>query len=191
MRRSAPPNMQAKHPRSVGDAIGDLAAFDDPHTLVMRGIGDPDAARFVEADAVGRDAIEVGPYPTVRQRAVRGDVERGEATAEGLTHDERGSVGRDHGAVREHQVVRRCRHRAVRGDQRERRRLRCFAVGEVVPEVADVGAPRAVDDHVVAVEGRDTTQVGVLDEAARVEPHETAVLHRHDEQPAIGQPPQP
>ena len=142
MRRSAPPNMQAKQPRSVGMRSVISPTFDDPHALVMRGIGDPDAARFVEADAVRRDTIEVGPHPTVRQRAVRGDVERGETTAEGLTHDERGSVGRDHGAVREHQVVRRRRHRAVGSDERERRGLRCFAVGEVEAEVADVGPPR-------------------------------------------------
>ena len=66
-------------------------------------------------------------------------------------------------------------------------RARELAV-EVEAEVADVGAAEGVDDHVVAVERGDARQVGVLDEARRLEAQEPLVEHRDDEQPAVGQP---
>ena len=47
---------------------------------------------------------------------------------------------------------------------------------------------RAVDDHVVALAGRERREIGVLDERVALEPQHAAVEHRHDEHAAVGEP---
>jgi hypothetical protein len=79
-------------------------------------------------------------------------------------------------------------HAPVRKDERERGRPRRHARLEVVAKVADVGAAVHIDDHVVAVERGDATQIGHDTEAGRIEPQQAAVGHRDDEQPPIGEP---
>ena len=60
---------------------------------------------------------------------------------------------------------------------------------QVEPEVADVGPAAGVDQHVVGVERGDVEQVRVQREhPVRLQPAHGAVLHRHHEQPAVGQP---
>src|SRR4051812_45853386 len=79
------------------DAIDDLAAVTDAHRCAA-GVGiaaghrthirrtAPDSAFGIDADAVRSDLL--GPHPTVRERAVRFDVERGEPSGDRLGHDE-------------------------------------------------------------------------------------------------------
>ena len=63
---------------------------------------------------------------------------------------------------------------------------------EVEPEVADVGAARGVDDHVVAVEIRDAAQLGMdADIAAGRTAQQPPLGHRHDQQRTVRHPAKP
>ena len=139
--------------RSVHD-VGDLAALDHPHEAVGDRRGDPHAVLGVEADAVGVVG-QLGPHPPVGERAVVGEVERGEALARALGHDEGAVVGRDRHAVGHAQVGCRVVHRAVGVDPQQRGRDRRAAAPQVVAELADERVPVAVDDHVVDLVRRD------------------------------------
>ena len=60
---------------------------------------------------------------------------------------------------------------------------------EVEPEVADVDVAVAVDDHVVAVAGRDVREVCVLDQlAVAAITHQTATGHEDHDEGAVGEP---
>ena len=124
------------------------------------------------------------------QRRVGADVERLIGAAEALADDEGAAVGGDHGAVRELQATGGDLDGAVGSDQREIGFTEVGAGVEVEPEVADVGVAGGVDDHVVAQAAGDAGQVGVLDERPAVVAEELLVLHRHDEEPSVGQPAQ-
>ena len=61
----------------------------------------------------------------------------------------------------------------------------------VVAELADPGAARSVDDHVVARAARERGQIRHLGEPFGVEPQQPPVEHGHDEHPPVGVEPQP
>ena len=132
--------------------------------------------------------LDLRPDPAIGQRAVVRDRERGEARAERLGDDQRAVVGDDR-AVGEPQVLGRDARAAVGVDPHERGRLRLAAAHQVEAEVARVGAALAVDDHVVEVAGGELGDVGVLgDGAVGGAAQHAPVLHRDDEQVAVGQP---
>ena len=134
--------------------------------------------------------LDLRPDAAVGQRAVGLDRERREAGGEGLGDDERAVVGDDH-AVGEPEVLGGDARAAVGVDAHERRGRRVAAAHEVEAEVAGVGAPLAVDDHVVEVPARERRDVGVLgDRAVGRAPQHAPVLHGHDQQVAVGQPPE-
>ncbi len=57
---------------------------------------------------------------------------------------------------------------------------------EVEAEVADVGAPHLVDDHVVERVGGQVAEVGMLDDGAvGLAAQDPPVLHGHDEQAPV------
>ena len=110
-------------------------------------------------DAVRADAV--GPHPPVRQAAVGGDVEGGEAAGEGLGDDQRGVVGRDDHAVGELDAVGDLAGRAVRCDQGDDARLRRLAGPEVEAQAVEVDVAAAVDDDLVPAVAGDAAQVDV------------------------------
>ena len=123
--------------------------------------GGPDSALRVEADAVRADAV--GPHPPIRQAAVRGDVERGEAAGERLGDDQRRVVGRDDHAVGELDAVRDLAGRAVRGDQRDDPGLGRARRPGSRSRTVDVDVAATVHDDLVPAMVGDTAQVGVPD----------------------------
>ena len=84
-----------------------------------------------------------------------------------LADDHRPAVGGDDGAVRERQTVGRDTGRPVGFDGDQARVARLLAAVHVEAEVADVGPARCVDDHVVALPGRERGEVGVRRSARR------------------------
>src|SRR5206468_3566789 len=78
-----------------------LTTFAHAHATLVRDVPVPDGVCGVEADTVGETAVEVGPYPPVRQAAVGRDVEGREPLAVRLRQDQRRVVGRHYHAVGE------------------------------------------------------------------------------------------
>jgi hypothetical protein len=122
------------------------------------------------------------------------------STAPSVSDDQRLAVRGDHRPVREMHVfggdtgcaVRRhigqlgggvvCQHagHAPRGDLRV----------QVEAEVADIGSPRGIDDHVVAMEVGDMAQLRMdVDLPVRLAPQELAPRHGDDQHGAVGHPP--
>ena len=92
-----PPIGAAEHAREAPlrglHAIGDLSPFDDADALRVRRVRDPDAARFVEADAVGRHVGEVGPhrrFESVPSEAMSNAVSRRPIVSPRISVDRRG-----------------------------------------------------------------------------------------------------
>ena len=110
---------------------------------------------------------------------------------ERLADDQGALVRRDDHAVGEHELGRGDVNLPVGVDARERGRALRRVRDQVEAEVPDVRAAVSVHDHVVAVERGDVAELGVDREPAGVEPHELAVVHRHDQQPSVRQPAQP
>src|SRR5213078_3685840 len=71
-----------------------LATFADPADKVVAELTHtrPDRTSGVHADPIGANAV--GPYPTVREASVGGDVERRQPSGEGLRDDQRRVIGR-------------------------------------------------------------------------------------------------
>ena len=163
-----------EHARKAGsverEPLQYLAPFADPYDFTL-GISvaagvrtgarrlSPDCALRVEADPVRADAV--GPDTPVRQAAVAGDVERGQATGEGLSNDQRRVVRRDDHPVRELDTVRHLSRRAVGRDQRDDPRLGRLAAQEVEAEPVDVDVAAAVDDDLVPAVVGHLARVGM------------------------------
>ena len=128
------------------------------------------------------------------ERAVGGDVERGEPARHALADDQRRAVGRDDRAVRERRARRPRRARVPSGSTAMTHVLvRLLAGVHVEAEVADVRAARCASTTMsLHAPGRERGEIGVDDErAVGLEPQHLAVEHRDDEHAAVGQPAEP
>lgn len=124
----------------------------------------------VAADREGtvgkEDPIELSPDAGPRERAVRLDVEHGQAAAPRLGDDEGAAVGRDDRSVGKGRIVGDHARPAIRGHQHdlgggEARVIR----GMAESKVADVGPPLPVHYQVVAVVRGQFAQIGDLGKA--------------------------
>ena len=202
VRPSSPPSMQAKQ----GWSVSTLPAPGRPRRPARTpaaGVGDPDVrprrrGRCRRVPSRSRSA----QHAPVRQRAVGGDVERGEAATErsrrrsacvpsGVMTVPLGKCSSVGGDVHACRRARPAPARPWRGRRACRPRRAGRARVEVEPEVADVGAAAGVDHHVVAVERGDAAEVGVHDQSVVLEAQHPAIEHRHDQQRPSGSQPRP
>ena len=166
VRPSSPPSMQAKTPSPSGAGISSTisppcASRTQRPTWRRRPRCGPRrrarsrrartrAARSVSAS--GRSAASARPAPRRGGRSAsrRADRERGVARRPVSPTISVAPSGRDHRAVREHQLRRRRRRRCPSGSTRTSEVVAGIAAAhQVEAEVADVGAALGVDDHVV------------------------------------------
>jgi hypothetical protein len=123
---------------------------------------------------------------------VRTDRHGAQPVAEALGGDQRRAVGRDRQAVRERQRLADELGRAVRVDQCQLREGHVGATVEIEPEAADVGPAVGIDHHVVEQTDAEARQVGVQGQlAVGFLAQHAPIAHRHDQQPAVGQPAEP
>ena len=120
VRRSAPPNMQAKQVWEVATRSTIVATLGHEEALGGDGVGHPHPALGVEADAVGRAPGQGRPDPSAGQRPVVTDVEGGEPAGQCLGHDQGPAVGGDDRPVGEGHVLRGHVGRSVRVDADQR-----------------------------------------------------------------------
>ena len=77
-----PAIIAAEHAREAPaitiDALKHLAAFANAHASLVGHVGVPDGAFGIDTDTVRHSVPELGPGPAVRQRAIAGNVKRGE-----------------------------------------------------------------------------------------------------------------
>ena len=115
---------------------------------------DPHGAFAIEADAIGR--LHASEAATKLQAAVGLDVVIGEAGAIHFGDDEPAVIGRDRDAVGKPQSFGDHARRAVGHHQNDAAGR--AAIGRrrhIEAEIADIGAAKPVDDHVVDRAGRD------------------------------------
>src|SRR4029450_12605017 len=87
------------------DCLQHLATFADAPAALVRNVRVPDRSVGIEADTVGSAFVEVGPDASVRQGAVRSDVECGKPFAGGLGNNQRSIIGSHRHAIREGEAI--------------------------------------------------------------------------------------
>src|SRR5438105_9798799 len=142
------------------DPLQHRATFFDAYAGTRRRLGavrvstsvgslSPDRAVEVQTDPVGSHVV--GPHPTIRQSAVGADVERRQASGEGLGNDQGGIVGGDNHPVGKVDVAGHAASRPIGSYQRDDPGLGRCAAQEVKGEAVDVDVAATVDNDLVPV----------------------------------------
>ena len=189
VRPSSPPRTQAKAPSVPVDILWSTRPPQATRsTSLCSGVSDPHRAFGVEADPVRHPCPEVGEEPAPVQGALVIDLEHGEPAGRRLGDDQLPAVAGDDRSVGKAEAIGDNPSRAARVDQHEVASGWLLAAREVVPEVADVGPPEPVHDHVVAVPSGEAGQVRRLCQLTVAVAQQAPVSHRDHEHVAAGRP---
>ena len=172
------------------DLVEHLATVADAQDPSGERARDPDRAFGVETDAVGNRALELREEPPLGERAVVGDRERGEPAAVALADDQGAAVVGDDRPVREGDPVGRDAHGSVGLDEDDARLAGFSPPYMSKPKLPTYARPCASTTMSLHSPVASVDRSACSTSWPPSEPEHAAIEHRHDEHPAVGEPPE-